>query len=233
MYTLNDVASSESSADSDESIDDDYVDHSSSLQSTQSQSSYQSSSQMQMMETTRSKRSIMWCGVEDDGPSTSAPPQSGNLRSDQQGQRQRKPSLDPYEGVPLTVYVKGDQLQLFCRSKQFLGVYPDGKVRGTSDKADPHTRLEMIPTGFPGHVVIRGLLTNLYVTMNNKGRLRSQGNRDAEMSVFIEGKVGFYFYYLSRHFAFRGWYLGIKKSGKFKNGQKTKLNQKAVHFLKL
>ncbi|XP_065166054.1 fibroblast growth factor 1-like [Atheta coriaria] len=195
--------SSESSSDNDESVDEDFVDHASSSQSTHNQSTHQSSSQVEEMEITRSKRSL------------------------------RSKPLGPYEGVPLSEYVKGDRMQLFCRSQQFLAIYPDGKVRGTSEKSDPHTQLEMIPTGYPGHVVIKGILANLYVTMNNKGKLRSQDNRDAEMFVFIEGIAGAYLYYKSLHFAECDWYLGIKKSGKSKNGQKTKIYEKAVHFLKL
>lgn len=102
--------SSESSSDNDESVDEDFVDHASSSQSTHNQSTHQSSSQVEEMEITRSKRSL------------------------------RSKPLGPYEGVPLSEYVKGDRMQLFCRSQQFLAIYPDGKVRGTSEKSDPHSK---------------------------------------------------------------------------------------------
>lgn len=52
-----------------------------------------------------------------------------------------------------------------------------------------------------------------------------------EASVFIEDFQGSYNTYLSRKYAHLGWYLGIKKSGRFKKGPNTAYGQKAISFL--
>lgn len=52
-----------------------------------------------------------------------------------------------------------------------------------------------------------------------------------DAAIFIESFQGHYNTYLSRKYAHLGWYLGIKKSGKYKKGPKTAPWQKAVKFL--
>lgn len=47
----------------------------------------------------------------------------------------------------------------------------------------------------------------------------------------MESLRGLYNVYLSKKYEKQGWYLGIKKSGKFKKGSKTSIKQKAVQFL--
>ncbi|XP_030763423.1 fibroblast growth factor 1-like [Sitophilus oryzae] len=125
----------------------------------------------------------------------------------------------------------GSKMQLFSQTGYYLAVYPDGKVRGTRDAADPHSFLEIVSAGLPEHVRIKGLLTNMYVAMNKKGRLYAESDPNSPATVFVESFQGSYNAYLSRAFAHLGWYLGIKKSGKFKKGPKTKYGQKAVKFL--
>ncbi|XP_076262436.1 fibroblast growth factor 1-like isoform X2 [Rhynchophorus ferrugineus] len=126
----------------------------------------------------------------------------------------------------------GSKMQLFATTGFYLGVYPDGRVRGTKDDSDPHTFLEIVTGGLlPEHVKIKGLLTNMFVAMNKKGRLYAEPDPSAPSTVFIESFQGSYNAYLSRLYAHLGWYIGIKKSGKFKRGPKTKYGQKAVKFL--
>ncbi|CAG9856540.1 unnamed protein product [Phyllotreta striolata] len=133
----------------------------------------------------------------------------------------------------------GPKMQLLCKTGYLLAVYPDGKVRGTADSNDLHTYLELFSAGHPGHVRIKGLLTNLYVAMNRRGRLygesliKSHGDPMMENNVFIESFQGSYTTYLSRKFAHLGWYVAIKKNGKIKKGPKTRYGQKAVKFLPL
>jgi hypothetical protein len=91
--------------------------------------------------------------------------------------------------------------------------------------------LELISAGYPGHVRIKGLLTNLYVAMDKKGRLYGEPDMMEDSTIFIESFQGSYNTYLSLKHAHLGWYLGIKKSGKYKRGSKTKYGQKAISFL--
>ncbi|XP_060522356.1 fibroblast growth factor 1-like [Cylas formicarius] len=126
----------------------------------------------------------------------------------------------------------GSKMQLFSKTGYFLAVYADGRVRGTRDENDPHTFLEIVEGGgLPEHVMIRGMLTNSYVAMDRTGRLYAEPDPNSTSAIFVESFQGSYNVYLSRNWAHLGWYLGIKKSGKFKRGPKTKLGQKAIRFL--
>lgn len=91
--------------------------------------------------------------------------------------------------------------------------------------------MEIINAGHPGHVRIKGLLCNLYVAMDKKGRLHADGDVTENDTVFIESFQGSYNTYLSLKYAHLGWYIGIKKNGKFKKGSQTKYGQKAIMFL--
>ena len=67
--------------------------------------------------------------------------------------------------------------------------------------------------------------------MDCRGRLYGEPDIMEEGTVFIENFQGSYNTYLSRKYSHLGWYLGIKKSGKFKKGPRTKYRQNAVLFL--
>ncbi|CAH1106625.1 unnamed protein product [Psylliodes chrysocephalus] len=125
----------------------------------------------------------------------------------------------------------GAKMQLYCKTGHHLAIYPDGKVRGTGDENDLHTYLELSAAGYPGHVRIRGLLTNLYIAMDRRGRLYGEADPMMESTVFIESFQGSYTAYLSRRYAHLGWYIGIKRNGKIKKGPLTGYGQKAVKFL--
>jgi fibroblast growth factor 1 len=174
----------------------------------------------------RTKRGIAWCGVEDDngGGSSSAPKITWPPPSPSSNWRQLRPVRF---GNPLY----GTKMQLYSKTRQHLAVYPDGVVRGTPDDNDLHTFLELISAGYPGHVRIKGLLTNLYVAMDKKERLYGEPDMMEDSTIFIESFQGSYNTYLSLKHAHLGWYLGIKKSGKYKRGSKTKYGQKAISFL--
>ncbi|XP_008196985.1 fibroblast growth factor 1 [Tribolium castaneum] len=175
----------------------------------------------------RTKRGIAWCGVED-APSShasiSAPQISWPPSNPNSNWRQLRPV---HFGNPLF----GTKMQLYSRTRHNLAVYPDGEVRGTPDDDDLHTYLEVMSAGHPGHVRIKGLLTNLYVAMDPKGRLYGEPDMTDNSTIFIEAFQGSYNTYLSLKYAHLGWYIGIKKSGKFKRGPKTKYGQKAIKFL--
>ncbi|KAE8745160.1 hypothetical protein FOCC_FOCC008226 [Frankliniella occidentalis] len=67
--------------------------------------------------------------------------------------------------------------------------------------------------------------------MNRQGKLYGQANVRQEGTVFVEVMLGQYNTYLSRKFAHVGWYVGLKKNGRQKAGQKTAWGQKAIQFL--
>lgn len=54
-----------------------------------------------------------------------------------------------------------------------------------------------------------------------------------ESTIFLESFQGSYKTYLSKQYAHLGWYIGIKKSGRFKRDPKTKYGQKAIKFLSI
>ncbi|XP_050297677.1 fibroblast growth factor 1-like [Anthonomus grandis grandis] len=186
----------------------------------------------------REKRNVSWCDnvqkITPSAPPMSTfpmvrrvvwPPPSTSQPSF------RNAYVDP-RNFPLGNPYMGSKMQLYCRSGWFLAVYPDGKVRGSRDENDPYTYLERESGGLPPeHVKFRGLTTNLYVAMHKKGRLYGERDPNSPATVFIESFHGSYNNYLSRQYAHLGWYMGIKKSGKFKKGSKTKFGQRAIKFL--
>nr|XP_023024745.1 fibroblast growth factor 1-like [Leptinotarsa decemlineata] len=188
----------------------------------------------------RQKRAIEWCGVDTENNDYYRPPQ---LLPEPRPPSRRKVVLWPppstsssashnhfgnaREGNPKL----GAKMQLFSKTGYHLAVYPDGKVRGTLDENDIHTYLEIVSAGYPGHIKIRGLLTNLYIAMNRKGRIYGDADPMEESTVFLESFRGLYNVYLSRKYAHVGWYIALKKNGRPKRGPKTGVRQKAVQFL--
>ncbi|KAL3274073.1 hypothetical protein HHI36_015491 [Cryptolaemus montrouzieri] len=166
---------------------------------------------------TREKRSIHWQRLA----KITWPPQStssGNWRSNLRHIQFGNPKY-------------GQKMQLFSRTGYHLGIYHHSGVHGTRDEDDLHTILELVNAGYPGHVRIKGLATNAFVGMDQKGKLYTEFDMKEENTVFIESLQGSYNVYLSRKYAHLGWYIGIKKSGKFKSGPKTGYGQKAIQFL--
>ena len=85
----------------------------------------------------------------------------------------------------------------------------------------------------PGEVKIRGVETALYLSMTGSGTLVGIEDGSDGSAVFVERVLGPYIAYMSRHWAHHGWHVGIKKSGKVKNGKKTLYPwaQHAIKFL--
>ncbi|CAH0564175.1 unnamed protein product [Brassicogethes aeneus] len=164
----------------------------------------------------RKKREIAWCGVDTENHpfySTSAASSSRTTRGKSQ--------------TPWASY----RMQLFSKTKHNLAIYPDGTVKGTKDDNDLHTFMELMPGGGPGLVKIQGMLTNLFVAMNHRGKLYGERDPSSQKIIFIEEFQGSYTTYKSKRYERRNWYIGIKKNGNFKSGRKTKYGQKAISFL--
>ena len=92
--------------------------------------------------------------------------------------------------------------------------------------------LQLIPVGV-GEVKIQGLDSGLYLAMNSKGFLYAEEDDTCEATVFLESSSGHYLHYLSKKYAHMGWYVGITKEGRAKNGKKTVYpwGQKAIQFV--
>ncbi|KAF5291464.1 hypothetical protein FQR65_LT01776 [Abscondita terminalis] len=179
--------------------------------------------------TSRQRRNVEWCGVDTEShysrnalPKVTWPPTPNSIGT--HTWRNLRPTRPAH---PLF----GNKMQLFSKTNYNLAVYADAKVRGTRDDNDLHSHLEVRTAGYPGHVRIQGILTKLYIAMDNLGRLYGEPDVTEEATVFIEAFQGSYNTYLSRKYAHLGWYLGIKKSGRFKKGPKTTYRQNAVLFL--
>lgn len=122
--------------------------------------------------------------------------------------------------------------QLYASTGYNLSIHSDGSIRGTNE---PYNKWAVLELSSPatGEVRIRGVEANLYLAMNDRGRLYAKADRSADDNIFLE-KYDFdshYNNYISKKHADKNWYVGIKKSGKPKNASKTEKNQKAVKFL--
>ncbi|KAK9502288.1 hypothetical protein O3M35_011086 [Rhynocoris fuscipes] len=138
------------------------------------------------------------------------------------------PGIDPTlrEGNPHY----GHRMQLYCRNGLHLIINSNGTVEGDNDDSNPYAIMEFTSAGF-GEVKIRGVEANLYLAFNRKGRLYGEVNPFEEATIFKETMMGGYNIYLSKIYSDLNWYVGLKKSGKAKNGRQTQLGQKAIQFL--
>ncbi|KAJ8972687.1 hypothetical protein NQ317_001708, partial [Molorchus minor] len=181
------------------------------------------------------KRDVAWCAVDTENHSyyqttTSTisrrvvvwPPPSSSSTAPQNSLNLRPAHV----GRPF-----GNKMQLFSKTGHHLAVYPDGTVKGTPDENDLHTYLEVQSADFPGHVKIKGLLANMYVGMDYKGRLYAEADSNSEATVFIETFQGSYNSYQSRKYAHLGWFLGIKKIWEIQKGSENYLRTKSGPIL--
>ena len=67
-----------------------------------------------------------------------------------------------------------------------------------------------------------------------KGNMYAEPDDTNEATIFLESSSGgYYLNYLSKKYAHLGWYVGITKEGRAKNGKKTfyPWGQKAIQFV--
>jgi len=114
-----------------------------------------------------------------------------------------------------------------------LVILAEGNIEGVKEEFNKLAVLELMPGPEVGTVRVRGVETNLFLAMNYKGELFGSKDRNDSSTVFIEETSGDSSTYLSLKWAHKGWYVGIKKSGKSKNGKKTTFpsKQKAIEFI--
>ncbi|XP_066256783.1 uncharacterized protein [Euwallacea similis] len=124
--------------------------------------------------TSRKTRDVYWCDVgEKSKPSQSQFPMVRRVVWP-------PPTTQP---VPRNTYVDirslpegnpklGPKMQLYSKNGLFLAIYQDGQVRGTRDDSDQHTYLERKSGGIlPEDVKFQGIVSQLYVAMDKRGRL--------------------------------------------------------------
>ncbi|XP_051505192.1 putative fibroblast growth factor 1 isoform X2 [Myxocyprinus asiaticus] len=119
--------------------------------------------------------------------------------------------------------------RLYCMNGGYhLQILPDGTVTGTRDE-DNYSILRIKATS-PGVVVIEGTEAGHYLSMNVDGKLYASSLVTDE-SYFLERmEENHYNTYQSQKHG-ENWYVGIKKNGKMKHGQRTHTGQKAIFFL--
>jgi len=95
--------------------------------------------------------------------------------------------------------------------------------------------LELEPGPEPGTVRLRGVETGLYLAMDNRGWLHASEQVEDLSTVFIERAAGRgeSSTFLSASQAHKGWKVGIRRSGRTKNGKRTVFPalQRATEFL--
>ena len=103
---------------------------------------------------------------------------------------------------------------------------------GIRDAFHPNSVLQLIPVGV-GEVKIQGVESGLYLAMNSKGQLYAEDDESNDGTIFLESSNGYYLNYLSQKYAHMGWYVGLTKEGRAKNGRKTwyPWGQKAIQFV--
>ncbi|XP_063046304.1 putative fibroblast growth factor 1 [Engraulis encrasicolus] len=109
-----------------------------------------------------------------------------------------------------------------------LRLVEDGTVEGSRLEDDIYSVLELKAVS-AGVVVIRGVEAGLYLSMGRDGRLLGSASVTDESHFLESMEENHYNTYESQ--LYRGWYVGIKKNGKTKNGSRTHIGQKAIFFL--
>jgi fibroblast growth factor 1 len=103
---------------------------------------------------------------------------------------------------------------------------------GVREAYSPNSVLQLIPVGV-GEVKIQGLESGLFLAMNSKGQLYAEEDESNDATIFLESSNGHYLNYLSQKYAHFGWYVGVTKEGRGKNGKRTfyPWGQKAIQFV--
>ncbi|XP_021460052.2 fibroblast growth factor 3 [Oncorhynchus mykiss] len=138
--------------------------------------------------------------------------------------------------------------KLYCATKYHLQIHPNGRIDGTLEENNPFSILEIAAVDV-GVVVIKGLFSDRYLAMNEKGGLYASAafNQECEFMERIH-ELG-YNTYASRNYqttppststgsssrrrasAERLWYVSINGKGRPKRGLKTRRTEKASLFL--
>ncbi|XP_030622449.1 putative fibroblast growth factor 1 [Chanos chanos] len=120
-------------------------------------------------------------------------------------------------------------IRLYCMNGGYhLQILPDGAVGGTRDE-NIYSVLRMKAVS-PGVVLIEGIETGLYLSMNKDGELWGTSSPSDECYFLEKIEENHYNTYQSQKYN-ENWYVGIKKNGRPKHGPRTHVGQKAIFFL--
>ncbi|XP_063784546.1 fibroblast growth factor 6 [Pseudophryne corroboree] len=130
-----------------------------------------------------------------------------------------------------TDYLQGikRQRRLYCNVGIgfHLQVLPDGKINGVHSES-PYSLLE-VSTVERGIISLFGVKTNLFIAMNDKGRVYASPTFQDECKFKEILLSNNYNAYESK--MYHGAYLGISKHGKIKRGTKISPSTTVTHFL--
>ncbi|MGH0127769.1 UNVERIFIED_CONTAM: hypothetical protein FKN15_044571 [Acipenser sinensis] len=122
---------------------------------------------------------------------------------------------------------------LYCyNGGYFLRVLPNGAVDGIRDRSDKHIQLQ-VTAETVGVVSIKGLEAGRYLAMSIDGQLCGSQTLTDECFFLETLEENHYTTYKAQKYQDRNWYVGIKKNGSCKSGEKTHIGQKAILFLPL
>ncbi|XP_067046069.1 fibroblast growth factor 1-like isoform X1 [Acropora muricata] len=118
--------------------------------------------------------------------------------------------------------------KLFNRNGYVLRINADGTVDGTTERNSPFARLEFHSVG-TGLLMMLGIASQRYLSISDKGRLQGVVE-PSRNTVFREvHETNWYHSYFS--YEHSSWLIGIKKNGRAKRGQLTRIGQKSTQFL--
>ncbi|XP_055946751.1 fibroblast growth factor 1-like isoform X2 [Argiope bruennichi] len=135
-------------------------------------------------------------------------------------------SMETDRGIPGHI---GKEKQLHSATGYNIVIDSEGNVYGTREPYNQEAILQFHSRA-PGEVQIKGKKTDMYLAMNDKGKVYAESDPESENTWFKEEYEDGWNYYtwLGNQ---KDWYLGIKKSGKMKRGHRTRRDQNAVKFV--
>uniref|UniRef100_H3CXN3 Fibroblast growth factor n=1 Tax=Tetraodon nigroviridis TaxID=99883 RepID=H3CXN3_TETNG len=108
-----------------------------------------------------------------------------------------------------------------------IQVLPDGKITGAHNE-NKYSLLE-ISSVDRGVVTLRGLISGLFIAMNDKGKLYGSGHYSNDCRFKESLLANHYNAYESA--AYPGMYIGLSRTGKTKRGNRISPTMSMAHFL--
>ncbi|KAL6097033.1 fgf10 [Pungitius sinensis] len=131
-------------------------------------------------------------------------------------------------------HLQGDvrRRKLFSFQKFFLRIDKKGKVNGTKTEDDPYSMLE-IKSVDVGVVAIRGLSSNFYLAISEKGELYGARDFGPDCRLIERIEENKYNTYASAKWRNKNkhMFVGLNANGKPMRGKKTRRKNTATHFL--
>ncbi|KAK0095738.1 hypothetical protein PV326_007553 [Microctonus aethiopoides] len=136
---------------------------------------------------------------------------------------------DPRKSIQNPAY-QCQLIKFFCRTGYHLTISTVGRVCGQRNPHDQIGLFHVTPVSF-GVVRIQNPETLHYLAFNKKGHLYGELKQNKDNTEWEQWSIGSYEAFRSRKYSLKGWWIGIKKNGRPKSGDKTEWGQKAIQFL--